>query len=92
MTRLFGVWPHPTRKRFAAAFFAAEAVHHIGGVVVLETGEEVAQARKIIAAFDLPENARKGVVQIDGRMVERLHAEMARRTVAIAEAISPPAA
>jgi citrate lyase subunit beta/citryl-CoA lyase len=27
------------------------------------------------------------VVQIDGRMVERLHADMARRTVAIAQAI-----
>jgi len=51
------------------------------------TGEEVAWARKIIAAFDLPENANKGVVQIDGRMVERLHADMARRTVAIADAI-----
>jgi citrate lyase subunit beta/citryl-CoA lyase len=51
------------------------------------SAEEVAQARKIIAAFDLPENAHKGVVQIDGRMVERLHAEMARRTVAIADAI-----
>ncbi len=49
---------------------------------------EVEQARKIIAAFDLAENKDKGVVQIDGRMVERLHAEMARRTVAIAEAIA----
>jgi citrate lyase subunit beta/citryl-CoA lyase len=49
--------------------------------------EEVAQATKIIAAFDLPENKSKGVVQIDGRMVERLHADMARRTVAIAQAI-----
>jgi citrate lyase subunit beta/citryl-CoA lyase len=49
--------------------------------------EEVAQACKIIAAFGLPENKGKGVVSIDGRMVERLHAEMARRTVAIAEAI-----
>jgi citrate lyase subunit beta/citryl-CoA lyase len=49
---------------------------------------EVAQARKIIAAFDLPENKGKGVVSIDGRMVERLHAEMGRRTVAIAEAIA----
>jgi citrate lyase subunit beta/citryl-CoA lyase len=48
---------------------------------------EVVQARKIIAAFDLPENKSKGVVSIDGRMVERLHAEMARRTVAIADAI-----
>jgi citrate lyase subunit beta / citryl-CoA lyase len=50
--------------------------------------EEVAQARKMIAAFDLPENKTKGVVSIDGRMVERLHADMARRTVAIAEAIA----
>jgi citrate lyase subunit beta/citryl-CoA lyase len=52
------------------------------------TAEEVAQARKIIAAFDLPENRGKGVVALDGRMVERLHADMARRTVAIAEAIA----
>ncbi|HVV63450.1 MAG TPA: CoA ester lyase [Pseudolabrys sp.] len=50
--------------------------------------EEVAQARKMIAAFDLPENKDKGVVSIDGRMVERMHAEMARRTVMIADAIA----
>jgi citrate lyase subunit beta/citryl-CoA lyase len=49
---------------------------------------DIAQARKVIAAFDLPENKSKGVVSIDGRMVERLHADMARRTVAIAEAIA----
>src|SRR5947207_2663571 len=51
------------------------------------SAEEVAQAKKIIAAFDLPENRDKGVVQLEGRMVERLHADMARRTVAIAQAI-----
>jgi citrate lyase subunit beta/citryl-CoA lyase len=50
--------------------------------------EEVDVARKMIAAFDLPENENKGVIQIDGRMVERLHAEMARQTVAIADAIA----
>jgi citrate lyase subunit beta/citryl-CoA lyase len=50
--------------------------------------EEVDAARKIIAAFDLPENENKGVLQVDGRMIERLHAEMARRTVAIADAIA----
>jgi citrate lyase subunit beta/citryl-CoA lyase len=50
--------------------------------------EEVAQARKVIAAFELPENRDKGVVALDGRMVERLHADMARRTVAIAQAIA----
>ena len=42
----------------------------------------------IIAAFDQPENQGKGVMQIDGRMVERMHADMARRTVAIADAIA----
>jgi citrate lyase subunit beta/citryl-CoA lyase len=52
------------------------------------TPGEVDTARKIIAAFDLPENDNKGVIQIDGRMVERLHAEMARRTVTIADTIA----
>src|SRR5262245_38498112 len=51
------------------------------------SADEVAQARKIIAAFNLPEHKDRGVVQLDGRMVERLHADMARRTVAIADAI-----
>jgi len=50
--------------------------------------EEVEMARKMIAAFEEPGNENKGVIQIDGRMVERLHAEMARRTVAIADAIA----
>jgi citrate lyase subunit beta/citryl-CoA lyase len=49
---------------------------------------EVVFARKIIATFDLPENLSKGALQIEGKMVERLHADMARRTVAIAEAIA----
>ena len=48
---------------------------------------EVAFARKIIAAFAQPESKGKGVITVDGRMVELLHAEMAARTVAIAEAI-----
>jgi citrate lyase subunit beta/citryl-CoA lyase len=48
---------------------------------------EIAQARKIIAAFELPENQGRGVVSIDGRMVERMHADIAQRTVAIAQAI-----
>ena len=29
-------------------------------------------ARKIVAAFDLPENQGKGVITVDGRMVELL--------------------
>ena len=55
--------------------------------VTLPRASKLEQARRIIAAFDLPENKGKGVVQIDGRMVERMHADIARRTVAIAEAI-----
>lgn len=50
--------------------------------------KEVAWARTIIAAFALPENAAKGAIQIEGRMVERLHADMAQRLVAIADAIA----
>jgi len=49
--------------------------------------EEVAWARTIIAAFELPENAHKGVITVEGRMVERLHLVQGKRTVAIAEAI-----
>jgi citrate lyase subunit beta/citryl-CoA lyase len=49
---------------------------------------EVESARVIIEAFALPENAGKGVIQLNGRMVELLHADMARRTLAIAEAIA----
>ena len=49
---------------------------------------EVAFARKILAALELPENQGKGVITVEGRMVELLHAEMARRTLAIAEAIA----
>jgi len=52
------------------------------------SSEEVAWARAMIEAFDLPENKAKGVISIDGKMVERLHADMARRTVAIADAIA----
>ena len=50
--------------------------------------EEVAAARALIALFDRPEHAGKGVVQIEGRMVERMHADIARRTVALADAIA----
>ncbi|NNE24477.1 MAG: CoA ester lyase [Rhizobiales bacterium] len=50
--------------------------------------EEVDWARQVIAAFAKPENASKGVITIDGRMVERLHEVMAARTVAIADAIA----
>ena len=50
---------------------------------------ETAWARKIMEAFALPENAAKGVITVDGRMVERLHLAMAERIDAIARAVAP---
>lgn len=52
------------------------------------TPAEVESARAIVAAFALPENQGKGVIQLNGKMVELLHAEMAGRTLAIADAIA----
>lgn len=52
------------------------------------TTEEVAWSRTVIAAFAVPGNEKKGVITVDGRMVERLHLVMAKRTVAIASAIA----
>jgi citrate lyase subunit beta / citryl-CoA lyase len=49
---------------------------------------EVVWAQKLIDAFALPENAGKGVIMVEGRMVEIMHADMARRTVAIADMIA----
>lgn len=41
----------------------------------------IAWARRIIDAFDAPENLEKGAIQVEGQMVERLHLEGARRTL-----------
>jgi len=49
--------------------------------------QEVARARSILEAFEKPENRGKGAIALDGRMVELLHAEIARQTVALADAI-----
>jgi citrate lyase subunit beta/citryl-CoA lyase len=49
---------------------------------------EVEHARKVIAAFDEALAAGKGVVQLDGRMIENLHVANAQRAIAIADAIA----
>ncbi|HYF57189.1 MAG TPA: CoA ester lyase [Salinarimonas sp.] len=66
---------HPNQIAAANALFAPAA-------------EEVERGRAVIAAFEAPENAAKGAISLDGRMVERLHADMARRIVALADAIA----
>lgn len=55
--------------------------------VFAPTDEEIAWAEKITAAFELPENANKGAIKVEGKMVELLHRDDARRTLAVAEAI-----
>ncbi len=73
--------------------FDGKTLIHPGQIVACNAiftppAEEVAHARKIITAFERPENASRGAIQIEGHMVERLHADMARRTIAIADAIA----
>jgi citrate lyase subunit beta / citryl-CoA lyase len=51
------------------------------------TAEEVALARRIIAAHAEAEAAGKGVVLVDGKLIETLHVEDAHRTVALADQI-----
>ncbi|PTM41108.1 CoA ester lyase [Bosea sp. 124] len=66
---------HPNQVALANSVFAPDAA-------------ELDQARSIIAAFAEPENQGKGAIQLGGRMVELLHAEMAKRVVALSEAIA----
>lgn len=66
---------HPTHLAAANRAFAPDEA-------------EVAWARTVVAAFDLPENESKGVLKVEGRMVERLHLAQARRLIALADTIA----
>ncbi len=66
---------HPTHLEVANRVFAPEPA-------------AVAWAQTVARAFDLPENAAKGVLKVEGRMVERLHLAEARRLIAVAQAIA----
>jgi len=66
---------HPTQIEPANAAFSP-------------TAEEIARARRIIAAYTQAASAGKGAVRIDGRLVEALHLEAARRTLALVDAIA----
>jgi citrate lyase subunit beta/citryl-CoA lyase len=66
---------HPTQIEPANAAF-------------MPTGDEVARARHIIAAYTEAAGAGRGAVRINGRLVEALHVEEARRTLALVEAIA----
>jgi citrate lyase subunit beta/citryl-CoA lyase len=66
---------HPTQIEPANAAF-------------MPAGDEVARARHIIAAYTQAAGAGRGAVRIDGRLVEALHVEEARHTLALVEAIT----
>jgi len=51
------------------------------------TEEERAEATRIVAAFATPQSQGKGVISLDGRMVERLHLVQAERILTLAAAI-----
>jgi len=66
---------HPKTIAAANAAFAPSA-------------EDVAWSRRIIAAHEAAGNAGKGVVLVDGKLIENLHVENANRVVALAAAIA----
>jgi citrate lyase subunit beta/citryl-CoA lyase len=66
---------HPTHLDIANRVFSPEP-------------EAVAWARTVAKAFDSAENAGKGVLKVEGRMVERLHLVEALRLIAVADAIA----
>ncbi|MEP3436992.1 MAG: CoA ester lyase [Hoeflea sp.] len=43
--------------------------------------QQLAEAKAIAAAFAMPENKGRGVISLDGRMVERLHLDIAERLI-----------
>ena len=65
---------HPSQIEAANAAFGPSA-------------DEVAGARRILAAWDEAVAAGRGLAVLDGRLVENLHVDTARRTLALAEAI-----
>jgi citrate lyase subunit beta / citryl-CoA lyase len=56
--------------------------------VFAPSAEDVAWARKIIDAHGEAERQGKGVVVVDGKLIENLHVAAARRQVALADAIA----
>jgi citrate lyase subunit beta/citryl-CoA lyase len=66
---------HPDQIAPANAIFAASV-------------EEVARAKRLVAAYAEANAAGKGAARFEGRLIEALHVEEARRTLALAAGIS----
>jgi len=55
--------------------------------VFAPSADEIEHSRKVIAAFEDAQAEGRGVVTVDGRMIENLHVETARRILVVADAI-----
>jgi len=51
------------------------------------TDADVDYARRVIAAFDEAQAEGRGVITVDGRMIENLHVDNARRVLSVQAAI-----
>ncbi len=60
----------------------------IANRVFAPTEAEIEHARRVVAAFDEAQAAGKGVVQLDGKMIENLHVDNARRALAYADILA----
>ena len=80
------------RQGFEMGFDGKTLVHPTqvepANTVWAPSPDDVEHARRVIEAFEEAERAGKGVVTVDGRMIENLHVENARRTLATADAIA----
>jgi citrate lyase subunit beta / citryl-CoA lyase len=52
------------------------------------TGAEIAWARRVVAAHAQADAEGRGIVLLDGRLIENLHVEEAHRVIALADAIA----
>ena len=50
--------------------------------------DEIEFSRRVIEAFEAAEAEGRGVITVDGRMIENLHVDNARRVLAVADAIA----
>ena len=65
---------HPTQVEPANEAFAPDA-------------EEIEHSRRVIEAFEAGVAEGKGVITVDGKMIENLHVDNARRALAMDDAI-----
>lgn len=77
----------------AAIGFRGKYVIHPGQVAPVNeafspTAQQIAEARRIIAAADRAAKAKRGTVSLDGAMIDAPIVERARRTLAIAERLA----